>query len=209
MSGEGRAEFIAKRNVSRETLADLDTYHTLLRKWNPSINLIARSTLPQIWTRHFLDSAQVYDLVQDAPGLWADIGTGGGFPGLVAAILAKHEGRGQTFVFVEADKRKATFLRQVSAQLGLPVTVLAERIESVPPLRARILSARALAPLSQLLIHAERHLHPDGAALFQKGAVYRKELAEALENWTFRREEYTSTTDPSAAVLKLGEIQRV
>lgn len=209
MPRDGRAEFTEKRDVSRETLADLDAYATLLRKWNPSINLVARSTLPQIWTRHFLDSAQVYDLADGESGLWADIGTGGGFPGLVAAILAKHEGRDLTFVLVEADKRKATFLRQVGAQLNLPVTVLAERIESVHPLRARILSARALAPLSRLLSHAERHLHPDGTALFQKGAAYRKELAEALENWTFRREEYPSTTDASAVVLKLGEIQRV
>ncbi len=209
MTGDDRAQFIAKYNVSRETLADLDVYDGLLRKWNPSINLVARSTLPEIWTRHFLDSAQVYDLARGLSGLWADIGTGGGFPGLVAAIVAKHEGRDFTFVFVEADKRKATFLRQVSAQLSLQATVLAERIESIPPLRARILSARALAPLSQLLNHTKRHLHPDGTALFQKGAAYRKELAEALESWTFRREEYPSATDPSAVILKLGEIQRV
>ena len=204
-----REEVLSALNVSRETSERLDIFAALLCKWNNAINLVARSTLPDLWIRHFLDSAQVFDLAKAKRGHWADLGSGGGFPGMVCAILAQEKAPNLTFTLVESDQRKATFLRTVSRETAVPVHVIAARIEDIPPLQADILSARALAPLKTLLHHAERHLNPDGRALFLKGATFRREVQEALETWAFRSDEYASSTDSAGAILCLGDIRRV
>jgi len=203
-------DFARRRPVSRETLDRLKAYHALLCRWNPAINLVAPASLAAAWDRHFLDSAQIFDLIlsRDA-GTWVDLGSGGGFPGLVAAILAAEDRPETAFTLVESDQRKAAFLRNAVRETGLSVKVLADRIESVPPLNADILSARALAPLGDLLTHAERHLAPRGVAIFPKGARWSEELDRTLENWRFAYEKHPSTTDPDAVVLKIGEIVRV
>lgn len=196
-------------DVSRETLERLEAYDALLNKWNPAINLVSPATLSQLWTRHFLDSAQLFDLAEGREGLWADLGSGGGFPGLVVAILAKEKRPAQRFVLVESDRRKSTFLMTVARELGLSVEVRAQRIEEVNPLQADILSARALAPLDRLLGFAARHLASSGLAVFPKGASWRDELAEAQKNWSFSVQTYPSLTDPEAAILTFAEVSRV
>jgi len=210
VSVDGEAAFQEKANVSRETLARFRQYHEILLKWNQKINLISAGQTPEaIWTRHFLDSVQLFDLAANKPQDWVDIGAGGGFPGLVNAILAAEKAPDMRFALVEADARKAAFLQTVNVKLKLSVEVINERVENLEPLRADILSARALAPLPRLLPYAERHLRPDGMALFMKGARYRQEVEEALENWKFRLQEYPSITNGEAVILKLGEIRRV
>lgn len=194
--------------VTDVCIQDLETYERLLRKWNKTINLVSRETLEDVWQRHFLDSAQIYALASTHSGLWADLGTGGGFPGLVVAILAKHGGADLSVVLVESDIRKATFLRAVARETDTAVTVISRRIEEIPPLGASILTARALAPLGELLEFAERHLKDDGEALFQKGAKHRQERRDALESWRFRCEEFPSMTDDAAVVLRISEIAR-
>ncbi len=196
-------------DVSRETLERLNAYAGLLRQWNPRINLVSRATLDDLWSRHFVDSAQVFELAPNTARHWADLGSGGGFPGLVVAIIAAEKRPGLRVTLVESDKRKAVFLRTVAQQTGIDVTVVAERIENIDPLNADVLSARALAPLSALLGYAERHLAPGGTALFLKGSGWRVEIKEALEHWRFRCEDIASTTSPDAAILRLGEIERV
>jgi len=196
-------------DVSRETRARLEIFSGLLAKWNPKINLVSTTTIEDAWSRHFLDSAQVFGLASDNAGTWVDLGTGGGFPGLVIAILAMEARPGLRVVCVESDQRKATFLRTVVRETGAAAEVIAERIEKVPPIGADIVSARALAPLSKLLGYAERHLAPEGEAIFLKGAGSRKEVAEALESWSFRLDTYPSKTDPDATVLRIGDIRRV
>ncbi|MGR3290372.1 MAG: 16S rRNA (guanine(527)-N(7))-methyltransferase RsmG [Paracoccaceae bacterium] len=109
----GRAEFCEKINVSRETLAMLDVHAGLLEKWSAAINLVSKSTLSTLWTRHILDSAQIYRLADTNSGKWLDIGTGGGFPGLVEAILAQQEAPGLQFTLVERDLGKTAILRPV------------------------------------------------------------------------------------------------
>lgn len=205
----GPEAFLAEAGVSRETGERFNTYAALLQKWNPSINLVSKSTLPNLWTRHFLDSAQVLDVADPNSGLWVDLGTGGGFPGLVVAILAAEKAPLLRIVCVESDLRKATFLRSVARETGLQTKVISERIEEVEPLGADYLSARALAPLPKLLPFAKRHLAPSGVALFLKGMGREAEIAESLETWSFRIDTYPSKTDPSAAILKLGDIERV
>lgn len=200
--------FLAARNVSRETMDRLRIYEALLRKWNPVINLVAKSTLEDIWSRHFLDSAQIYDLASPTARSWADLGSGGGFPGLIVAILAAGEGRALTVTLVESDQRKAAFLMTAARELGLHLAVRAERIESLPPLNADVLSARALAPLDQLIGHAERHLSPQGVALFPKGASHAAEMKQALEKWQFSYETVQSVTDADAVIFQIVGVSR-
>lgn len=208
MIAEGRADALAALNVSRETAARLDTYAALLEKWNPAINLVAKSTLAELWRRHILDSAQLLALAPPGARLWADLGSGGGFPGLVVAILAADTAPDLRLTLVESDRRKAAFLETVLRETGISATVAAERIEDLAPLEADIVSARALAPLPALLGHAHRHLAPGGIALFPKGARHRGEIAESLERWRFSVQKHPSRTDPDAVILSIGDIER-
>lgn len=205
----GREGFARAINVSRETMDRLDEYAALLRKWNSAINLVGKSTLANLWSRHFLDSAQVFAVSACKSGLWVDIGTGGGFPGMVVAAMAAEQAPDISFTFIESDQRKSTFLRTVAQQLELPVTVLAQRIENVPGQGADVVSARALAPTKDLLNFADLHLKPGGIAVFLKGATYREELAEASTSWAFQCDEIQSMTDAEAVILKIGDIRRV
>lgn len=207
MTDWGRAEALASLDVSRETTARLDTYAELLRKWNPAINLVAKSTIPDLWTRHILDSAQVLGFVQDVR-TWADLGSGGGFPGLVIAILAAEKAPKLHVTLVESDQRKAAFLTAVLRETGVDATVLVTRAEDLEPLNADVVSARALAPLTELLEHAQRHLAAGGTALFPKGARAGTELAESLERWRFSVQKHASVTDPDAVILRIGDIAR-
>ncbi|MCL4170695.1 UNVERIFIED_CONTAM: hypothetical protein GTU68_049362, partial [Idotea baltica] len=134
-------------NVSRETFAALQAYAALLEKWNPKINLVSKSSLQDLWNRHILDSAQLFSLVQHPHNTWADLGSGGGFPGLVIAIMALESGSPDQVILIESDTRKAAFLRTVIRELGLRASVINKRIEQVDPLDADVISARALADL--------------------------------------------------------------
>jgi 16S rRNA (guanine527-N7)-methyltransferase len=195
-------------DVSRETSERLECYEALLKKWNPAINLVAKSTISELRTRHIIDSVQVFDLAPKGFESWADLGSGGGFPGLVCAIIAKEKAEKATFHLVESDTRKAAFLMTVARETGVNVQVYSERIEKLAALDVDVLSARALAPLEKLLDFSIRHMKKDGLALFQKGARYRSELDEAREKWTFAHEQVVSQTDPDAVVLKIGDIKR-
>ena len=140
-----RAGFQSNANVSRETMERLDIYADLLRSWTKRINLVSNKTLPMLWQRHFLDSAQLFPFVTE--GLWLDVGSGGGFPGAVIAIMSPDT----PVTLVESDQRKAAFLRTVARETGVGFQVKAERMEALPPAQANRFSARALAPLTELL----------------------------------------------------------
>lgn len=196
-------------DVSRETVERLEHFAGLLEKWNRSINLVAPSTIHHIWTRHILDSAQLFPLAPDSTSSWVDLGTGGGFPGIVIALVAQELRPELVVSCVESDKRKAAFLQTAAAELDLRTRIFAARSESLPPFSADVVSARALAPLEKLISMANRHLNPDGVALFLKGAAYQREVDTALETWSFRLEAHASKTDAEAVVLRLGGFQHV
>jgi 16S rRNA (guanine527-N7)-methyltransferase len=196
-------------DVSRETLERLELYESLLRKWNPAINLVSRTTLSDAWSRHFVDSAQLLALAPVDAASWVDLGSGGGFPGLVIAILANELRPDLSVTLVESDQRKAAFLAEVARQIGVAVAVKAERAETLTPCNCDILSARALAPLKELLSLSMRHLKPGGVGLFLKGAQSGAEVAEALETFRFTLQKIPSQTDPMAVILSVGGISRV
>ncbi|KPP86526.1 MAG: 16S rRNA (guanine(527)-N(7))-methyltransferase RsmG [Rhodobacteraceae bacterium HLUCCO07] len=195
--------------VSRETLDKLRSFANLLEKWNSKINLVAKSTLSDLWVRHVQDSLQLLHCVGNEVDHWADLGTGGGFPGLVIAICAKDLGFPQKVTLVESDKRKATFLRAVLREVGVAGTVIPARIEGIPPLKADVISARALADLSRLLELAGPHLSNDGICLFPKGVNWKSEVQTASLSWHFEYDAIPSVTDSDAVILKIKGLSRV
>lgn len=194
-------------NVSRETKERLDIYLELLRKWSPKINLVSQESLKDAGNRHFDDSLQVASLCPKDAKSWVDLGSGGGFPGAVVAIALGD--RDIDVTLIESDQRKATFLRTVSRETKTPFAVIAERIENVPPMKSDVISARALAPLEELLGFAEQHLAPTGVAFFMKGESWRAEVDAAQKKWRFACKAHTSVTHPDAAILEIGGLSRV
>lgn len=189
-------------SVSRETEA-LQHYAAMLRKWNPAINLIAPSTVADLETRHIADSQRLVDLAAGATGKWADLGSGGGLPGLVLAILRPD----LPISLVESDKRKCSFLRSVARETELAnVTVVNARIEQAESIKATHLSARALAPLPLLMSYVDRHLDDNGTAWLMKGRNWQAEVDEAQRQWRFDFIAHPSNTDTDAVILELTGI---
>ncbi len=193
-------------DVSRETFEKLETFDALLKKWNPKINLVSRKSLADVWVRHISDSLQVYSCLK-ASGHWVDLGSGGGFPGVIVAIVASVENPALNVTLVESDQRKSAFLRTVLRETGSVGTVITDRIENIEPLDADILSARALSDLPRLLEFSQRHLKSTGIGLFPKGATWKKEVEEAKQEWNFDFEAVKSVTEPSAVVLKIKGVE--
>lgn len=202
------AASLAHLNVSRETVQALEDFSALVQRWSSAINLVSKASLPDLWHRHIVDSAQLFALCPPNAKLWLDIGSGGGFPGIVVAVLARDLQPQLRVALVESDLRKATFLREACRTLRLQADVYSARIESLPPSNADVLSARALAPLNALLAFAERHLADDGVAVFPKGEKHESELADARESWSFDVKSLPSLSDDSAAILEIRKIRR-
>lgn len=198
-------------SVSRETFEDLQAFAGLVVKWNSAVNLVSKAGMADLWPRHMIDSAQVFPVVAEHAAtaqLWCDLGSGGGFPGLVVAIQAKRERPDMKIVLVESDRRKSVFLAEVARNLHLNVSVLSRRIDDVPPLAADVVSARGLASLDLLCKYAERHLRKGGMAVFPKGSTAAGEIEAAKALWDFKLTSHASHTDPSAQILVLEDIHR-
>ncbi|MDX2028511.1 MAG: 16S rRNA (guanine(527)-N(7))-methyltransferase RsmG [Alphaproteobacteria bacterium] len=197
-----RAEFIDRLKVSHETLRKLDRYAKLLAEWNAKFNLIGEATLQYIWTRHFLDSAQLMRFIPEGAKTLADMGSGAGFPGLVLSIMGFPETH-----LIESIGKKASFLRTVVGELELNVTVHQARIESLPKLKVDILTARALKPLPELLKLSNYLIKKDSLCLFLKGQSIDTELTESARSWTFKSEKHSSLSNPSGCVLIIKDLK--
>ena len=195
-------------DVSRETRTRLEAFCALLTTWNTRINLISQATVADIWLRHIEDSAQLLALAPPETRHWVDLGTGGGFPGLIIAILAREQNPEMQVSLVESDRRKCTFLSVAAQTTGVTPNIHPCRAEDLAPMNADLLSARALAPLSRLLPLAARHLAPSGRALFPKGAQADAELQATLESWRFKVQKIRSRTDPTGVILAIEDIAR-
>ena len=196
-------EFFAAFPVSRETADKLRAYAELLKKWQARINLVGPATIPDLWRRHFLDSAQLFPLLPSGPVL--DLGSGAGFPGLVLAIL---RGQGDPVHLAESDGRKGAFLREAIRVTGAPAIVHTSRIEAIEPFEIRALTARALAPVATLLTLAEPFLTHAPKCLFLKGEKLEDELTEAAKDWKMTIERIASASDPNGFILSLKEVRR-
>ena len=202
-------DFAAEVIVSRETMERLRAYRDLLVKWQRAVNLISSNDLPDIWRRHFLDSAQLMPLLPPAPHsprIIADLGSGAGFPGLVLAIL----GAGEVHL-IESDGRKCAFLAEAARVTGAPVTIHNIRLGKdapEPPIQADVVTSRALAPLEKLLDFAAPLLKPGGTCLFLKGAGAAEELTTAGKVWNMRVEKLPSRTSGEGLILRLGDLSR-
>jgi 16S rRNA (guanine527-N7)-methyltransferase len=194
--------FAALTGVSRETLARLDAYAALLWQWSARINLVGASTLPDLWRRHFLDSAQLFPLVPAAAQSLVDLGSGAGFPGLVLAIIGV-----PGVELIESDARKCAFLREAARIAAAPVTIRNARIEALPPqVAAAVVTARGVAPLDRLLVLAQRFIGPNTVCLFPKGEAAAQEVAAAQHAWRMDVTTHQSRSDPRGVVLCLSRV---
>lgn len=193
--------------VSRETARQLLAFEAMFQKWAARINLAGPATLSDLWDRHLLDSAQLWPLVGDGRR-FVDLGSGGGFPGLVIAILARDR-PGASVHLVESNRKKAGFLQAAIGEFGLPAKVFAGRIEEAGRLldAADIVTARALAPLPDLLGLAAPWLTGSATALFHKGRDYRAELQESAHRWDFDLVEHRSCVDPQGVILEISRLR--
>ncbi len=200
----GPDAFAAETGVSRETLDRLRAYADLLTTWNVKINLIGRTTVADLWWRHMLDSAQLVPLLPKEPATLVDMGSGAGFPGLVLAAMGPVSAH-----MIEGDQRKAAFLREAARVMGLSVKIHACRTDAAPAIVADVISARALAPLPDLLALAERFSSPTTIHIYPKGQNVEGELTQAHKIWTMQLEKFPSRTDLAASILRLSEVRRV
>jgi 16S rRNA (guanine527-N7)-methyltransferase len=204
-----KAAALALIPVSLETEQRLDRYLALLREWQAKTNLIAASTLPQLWTRHIADSLQLLTLAPNAK-IWVDLGSGGGFPGVVLAC-ALAETPGATIHLVERNAKKAAFLREAIRVTASPGVVhLADIGDIVEKWTAAVdcVTARALAPLHELIGFAEPLVRNGAKALFLKGQDVEAELTESTKYWKIKSNLHSSRTGGQGWIVDIDHIER-
>src|SRR6266566_5137352 len=209
ISRADKAAALALTPVSRETEARLDRYVSLLLEWQSKTNLVAPSTLPHLWTRHVSDSLQLLSLAPSAK-IWVDLGSGGGFPGVVLAC-ALAETPGANIHLIERNAKKAAFLREAVRVTSAAGTVhlagigdIVDRIDSP----VDCVTARALAPLHQLIGFAEPLVGKGAKALFLKGQDVEAELTEATKYWNIQPRLHSSRTGGHGWIVELDRIER-
>lgn len=208
---DGPQSFQTAFDVSRETLERLETFAALLVKWQKTINLVAPSTLGDLWHRHFADSAQLLHHAPEDALAWADLGSGAGFPGLVLAILLAENKPESRVLLIESDARKSAFLREVSRQTSVAVDIVTERIETAANqsrfAEVDVITARALAPLDRLFAYMVPILVFKSKALLLKGKAVDEEIEEAERSWKFKVERHVSLTDAEARILVISNLE--
>jgi 16S rRNA (guanine527-N7)-methyltransferase len=197
------AGFAALTGVSRETTGRLEIYSSILIEWSTRINLVSQATLDDLWRRHFLDSAQLTQLLPERTQTMVDLGSGAGFPGLLLAILGV-----PGVELIESDARKCAFLREAARVTNTAVTIHNRRIETVPPHEVDVVTARGCAPLDRLLPLAQPFIGPHTTCLFLKGAQTDEELTAAGKAWTMSVTRHRSRTDPNGVMLSLQQVVR-
>ncbi len=205
---QAKAILMDKLNVSRETFNDLEILVDLLKKWNKTINLVGKSTVDHVWMRHILDSAQMWQFRPQNLNTWVDLGSGGGFPALVLAILAKYDAPNAVFHLIESDARKSAFLRNVSRETSLKTKIHTCRIENAEKIITDVISARALSSVGKLFEYSQKYLSNSTYCLFLKGQSCATELEIARESWGFQSETTKSLSDGSGHILKAWNIRR-
>ena len=201
--------FCSYVSVSRETFEKLYIFYRTLTKWQNSINLISKSSTKHIWERHFLDSAQLYKYVKDINGNILDFGSGAGFPGLVLAIMGK-----KNIHLVESDYKKCVFLKEISMETDIDITIHNCRIENLRFFNVDLVTCRALAPLHKLIDYVENFVSKSSnknqnfpKLLFLKGKMYKQELSQLKKNKNVDFKEYSSITDRYGKILYINKVE--
>jgi 16S rRNA (guanine527-N7)-methyltransferase len=204
MGNMSAEEFKSLINVPRETMDQFICYSELLIKWQKSINLVSKSTLSNMWRRHFFDSAQLFEYidVKEKPLTILDLGSGAGFPGLVLSIF----GAGQVHL-VEGVGKKCAFMKQVIQKTGIDAIVHNERIEQMDAFPVDLLTSRACAELEKLLDLTSPFMKADTECLFLKGVKSEQEIERATKKWAFELKKYTSKSEESGMILKLSHLK--
>src|SRR5262249_53198697 len=190
--------FAETLNVSRETLERLRAYIDLLTSWNRRINLVGSATLADVWRRHILDCGQLIKHVDRSQRILVDLGSGAGLPGLILGILGLPKVH-----LIEADQRKAAFLREAARVTETPIIIHVGRIESIAPFPADVITARALAPLPELLAWSQQFLATGTVCLFLKGQGLQDELTATQRKWIMQTQSLASLTDPTGHILRV------
>ena len=200
--------FCSHLYVSRETYEKFEIYHKTLSKWQKSINLISNSTIDNIWVRHFLDSAQLYDFTEKISGNILDLGSGAGFPGLILAMMGN-----KNISVVESDQKKCTFIREVALLSDTNIKIYNSRIEDLSFLKPTLITARALAPLNKLIKYVENHMVKSSSnlenfpnMLFLKGKSYKYELVELSKTKNIDYKVYQSITDEFGKIIYINKV---
>ncbi len=196
-------DFRQATGIDNQTLERFQAYAELLVKWQARINLVGSATLPDLWRRHFLDSAQLYPLLPPGTRVLVDLGSGAGFPGLVLALLGV-----PNVHLMESDHRKASFLREAARLTKAPVTLHTTRIEALTPFPADVITSRALAPLPRLLGLGAPFLKKTGIFLLLKGKNVDLELTDSQKIWNMAVQRVQSVTNPSGAIVRLERVYR-
>jgi 16S rRNA (guanine527-N7)-methyltransferase len=197
---------IAELDVSRETLAALERYEILLKKWASQINLIGPSTLDHFWQRHVLDCAQLLPLTKPGLKRFADFGTGAGLPGLILARLLADKAADSEGILIESSAKRCGFLREAARTLGVSVAIVQEKIEVVTPTKVDLVTARAFAPLEKLLAYAYPWSRLGADLIFFKGEDVQSEIDQASTNWSFQASVTKSITDSRGCLLEILDL---
>ena len=197
--------------VSRETGERLEIFAALFSKWAKTINLVAPSTFSDLWERHIADSAQIFQMASE-PRAWIDLGSGGGFPGVITGIFLAEVGEGWVHL-VESNNKKAAFLRTAISETGARATVHPVRIQAAPALipQCDSISARALAELDLLLEFARpwAQANPNLKTYFHKGRDYRAEVEKSRMRWAYDLVIHQSIVEADSVILEIGELRPV
>lgn len=202
-----KADFQSKMDVSRETQDSLEVYAALLEKWQPAKNLVSNSTIADMWRRHFLDSAQMYEPITQIHGVgpftFMDIGSGAGFPGLVLSMMGLGEAH-----MVESNHKKCIFMNQVVRQTIANAQIHNERIEKLADFKVNFIVSRACATITQLLDWSADFIRPETEMWLLKGAIADHELTDALKSWNMQSEQFQSKSDESGRIVRLFNIAK-
>ena len=190
-------------NVSRETKKSFMVFEELLKKWNKKINLVSSATTNDFRERHVLDSLQLIQFAKTEKGVWLDIGSGGGFPGIPLAIYSKEKHPEFKFNFMDSNSKKCLFLEEVCRKLNIEGNVICDRIEAAPIVSCDYVVSRALAPLDDLLGYSKRHRKFMGKSLFLKGKKFKEEILHAKSRWHFSYKIHQSLSHKDGKIVEI------
>ena len=201
--------FCSNVQVSRETISSLKKYEDLLIKYNSGLNLVGKSTINEIWSRHFLDSAQVIDLIDKNINSCIDIGSGAGFPGLVLALLLKHKKSQVNFKILEKSPKKCNFLKLVSSELGLDTEIICQDIKNIKKINCDFAIARAFKPLPEIFEIIHSKINFSAKLVLFLGAKQSVLLDETSKKWNMEYKQRKSITSSDSLIIEVNKLERL